>query len=216
MKSVLEKHRRVQNRIADSRAPIIQKVIEFGVNNIQSDYELNKELDKQEIDKENYINRFKNTHSIDERSQTIKKSGYTVPGFKYLGPGNTLNLGKPVNEIDEDAKEHDIAYNEAISYKEIEDADTKFISKAGDHIAEGIAGRGSIKNSIGGTLGAVGISIKKAVENKFGPIYPSFSGKQCHLQNIALLILRTRKDLKMLIHLGLKILINNDPIYFIP
>lgn len=202
MKSVLEKHRRTQNRIADSRAPAIQKFIEFGVNNIQSDYALNKQLDKEEIDKKNYINRFKNTHSIDERSQTIKKSGYTVPGFKYLGPGNTLNLGQPVNEIDEDAKEHDIAYSKAINYKEVEDADTKFISKAGDHIAEGIAGRGSIKNSIGSTLGAVGISIKKAVENKFGAIYPSFSGKQCHLQNIDSLIQKIKNAIKKLILIG--------------
>lgn len=40
--------------------------------------------------------------------------GITVPGTKYIGPGNPMNLGKPVNKADALAYEHDMAYDKYI------------------------------------------------------------------------------------------------------
>ena len=31
----------------------------------------------------------------------LPKKGLTLPGHKYCGPGNPLDLGKPTNELDE-------------------------------------------------------------------------------------------------------------------
>ena len=31
----------------------------------------------------------------------LPEKGLTLPGYKYCGPGNPLDLGKPTNELDE-------------------------------------------------------------------------------------------------------------------
>ncbi|KAL4721501.1 hypothetical protein ACJJTC_013475 [Scirpophaga incertulas] len=38
------------------------------------------------------------------------RTGYTLPGYKYLGPGNDLDLGEPTNDLDRIAQEHDQTY----------------------------------------------------------------------------------------------------------
>lgn len=104
--------------------------------------------------------------------------GYTLPGYKYLGPGNSLDRGEPTNFIDADAQEHDIAYDQAKSKQDIYTADTTFLSKAGDHIAEGISGQGSYSDTIGAIAGAVGIGTKHLVESGVNKVlYPSIPGK---------------------------------------
>ena len=40
----------------------------------------------------------------------LPKKGLTLPGYKYCGPGNPLNLGKPTNELDEICMKHDYYY----------------------------------------------------------------------------------------------------------
>ena len=35
----------------------------------------------------------------------------TVPGYNYCGPGNPLNNGKPVNELDAICERHDYCYS---------------------------------------------------------------------------------------------------------
>lgn len=102
-----------------------------------------------------------------------EKKGLTVPGFKYLGPGNSLNRGNPVNEIDEDAEEHDKAYDRAKTSEEVSAADKSFISKASDHIIKAINQKESLSNTIGAAIGAVGIGIKSGIEKQTGVIYPS-------------------------------------------
>ena len=36
---------------------------------------------------------------------------WTLPGYKYLGPGNRLNKGRPTSGADFDAYKHDIGYD---------------------------------------------------------------------------------------------------------
>lgn len=93
----------------------------------------------------------------------------SLPPFKYLGPGNPLNKGEPINEIDADAREHDIAYNKNI---DISGADTTFINKSKDHIVNAINLKESPLNTLGAVLGAAGIGAKKFIEDKTGQIYP--------------------------------------------
>lgn len=40
--------------------------------------------------------------------------GLVLPGYKYLGPGNGLDKGEPVNKADAAAREHDKAYDEQL------------------------------------------------------------------------------------------------------
>lgn len=107
--------------------------------------------------------------------------GLVPPPFKYLGPGNSLNQGTAYNQIDEDAQIHDTEYSVAKTEAEVQASDRKFISGAVDHIAEGLTGKGTIGDSLGGALGAVGIGSKHLLEKATGQLYPSISGKQCHL-----------------------------------
>lgn len=45
--------------------------------------------------------------------------GFTLPGYKYLGPGNSLNRGVPVNALDDAAKKHDEKYGKIRDYFKI-------------------------------------------------------------------------------------------------
>nr|WEY02528.1 MAG: VP1 [Canine parvovirus] len=112
-------------------------------------------------------------HELEAEQQ---KQGLVPPPFKYLGPGNSLNRGNPYNQIDADAKEHDEAYNKASASRDIQSADKRFINKSIDHIAEGISGKGSISDTIGGIAGAIGIGSKHFIEKATGQLYPSISG----------------------------------------
>jgi hypothetical protein len=105
-----------------------------------------------------------------------ERRGLTVPGYKYLGPGNSLNRGQPTNQIDEDAKEHDEAYDKAKTNQEVSEADNKFVNKALDHLVNAINFKETPGNTIGAAVGAVGIGIKQAVEKHTGIIYPSVAG----------------------------------------
>lgn len=106
--------------------------------------------------------------------------GFVPPPFKYLGPGNSLNQGPAYNYIDDDAKIHDTEYSVAETAEQVQESDKNFISRAIDHIAEGLTGKGTIGDTVGGALGAVGIGSKHLLEKATGPIYPSISGKQWH------------------------------------
>ncbi|CAB3226821.1 unnamed protein product [Arctia plantaginis] len=44
------------------------------------------------------------------------QSGWTLPGYKYLGPGNSLNRGTAVNALDSAAKKHDEKYHKITEY----------------------------------------------------------------------------------------------------
>lgn len=59
---------------------------------------------------------------------------WTLPGYKYLGPGNRLNKGKPRNKNDAVAYKHDLAYDHHIKsgrnpYWNFNDADEKAMNE---------------------------------------------------------------------------------------
>lgn len=92
-----------------------------------------------------------------------------LPGYKYLGPGNTLDEGEPVNKVDALAREHDIRYDQAQSSKEIKDSDLEYAKKFGKEF---------IKDpSFGAAAGAVGLGIKTAAERVVGVKYPNMSDR---------------------------------------
>lgn len=87
------------------------------------------------------------------------------PGYKYLGPGNSLDSGTPVNEADLIAKQHDHEYNSAQTREDIFDSDQKAISDFRDSFIE--------QPSAGAAAGYIGLSIKHFAEKNLGKtIYP--------------------------------------------
>lgn len=84
------------------------------------------------------------------------------PGHNYLGPGNPINNGEPVDYADRVAREHDINYTNAIVDKDIYDADLKAIKKFGTHyITHG---------DLPSLTGAVGLGIKTGTERFIGKL----------------------------------------------
>lgn len=86
---------------------------------------------------------------------------FLLPGHKYLGPGNPINNGKPVNKADEIARQHDIAYDKSTTKNEIFNADEKAIASF------------SKEKGISNTIGEFGLSTKHFVEKGINrTIYP--------------------------------------------
>lgn len=92
---------------------------------------------------------------------------FTLPGHKYLGPGNKLFSGKPTNEADKVARRHDFKYHLARGKKDIFRADHEAIKEFGT------------TKGISATIGKYGLSAKNFAEEKLlnQTIYPRFSGK---------------------------------------
>lgn len=71
-------------------------------------------------------------------AKSLKRQGMTVPGSKYIGPGNKMTLGRPNDDGDALAYLHDEAYQRLLDqglppeqvYLGVTDADTKAISSA--------------------------------------------------------------------------------------
>nr|QKV28765.1 VP1 [Feline bocaparvovirus 3] len=80
-----------------------------------------------------------------------RPGGWTVPGFKYLGPFNPLNNGEPINEVDKVAQTHDRAYQAYIDsgvnpYLNFNKADSDFIdSLSSDSSVAGWLGKSAFK-----------------------------------------------------------------------
>lgn len=92
------------------------------------------------------------------------RHGLVLPGYKYLGPLNSLDKGEPVNEADAIAFDHDVEYNRAQSDSDVRNADWKAINRFGKSASSG---------SFGGLVGALGIGTKYAVESLTGVLYPN-------------------------------------------
>jgi len=91
------------------------------------------------------------------------RPGYNPWGYNYLGPGNPIDGRKPTNALDALAESHDIRYDNAASYEDVRAADIDFIRRApGAH-------------PVMGTVAAVAIAGKLAVESVIGPVYPAFN-----------------------------------------
>lgn len=87
------------------------------------------------------------------------------PDHNYLGPGNSINNGEPVDTDDRIAQVHDIEYSNARSFQDIQNSDYKAIKEfSKDFIYTG---------NYHSALGATGLSTKYLTEKIIGKnIYP--------------------------------------------
>lgn len=92
---------------------------------------------------------------------------FTLPGHKYLGPGNPYPNGKPTNSADAIAKKHDKSYIDAQSENDILESDWKYTKEfAKDFINN---------PSVGSAAGAIGLGVKTGAERLIGVQYPNMS-----------------------------------------
>ena len=108
--------------------------------------------------------------------------GLVPPGYKYLGPGNSLDQGEPTNPSDAAAKEHDVNYTNLIEYAkqhEISQRDFtervhQFDQSAIDEFERDWKETGNWHSFVG----KYGLKAKQAVEKLYGEaIYPRNPGK---------------------------------------
>lgn len=93
--------------------------------------------------------------------------GFVFPGHNYLGPGNVLDSGNPVDNDDSIAREHDKAYEEAECKSDVYMADENAIFA---FMMDWI----QYKNWHS-ALGAICLSIKTCTERLFKTVfYPKF------------------------------------------
>lgn len=98
---------------------------------------------------------------------------FIFPGHKYLGPGNKLNAGPPVDTDDFIAKQHDLAYEDACTTEDVHFADKYAIfAFALDCIR---------KKNWHSAIGAIGLGLKHLTEVLCGRIfYPKLFKSQNH------------------------------------
>ncbi|AAB95452.1 capsid protein VP1 [Adeno-associated virus 3B] len=89
------------------------------------------------------------------------RRGLVLPGYKYLGPGNGLDKGEPVNEADAAALEHDKAYDQQLKagdnpYLKYNHADAEFQERLQED------------TSFGGNLGRAVFQAKKRILEPLG------------------------------------------------
>lgn len=73
--------------------------------------------------------------------------GMVLPGSKYIGPGNEMNKGKPVDQADANAYQHDLDYDEYLKkghkakdvYTGYSDADERLWKNTKANTANGLA-----------------------------------------------------------------------------
>lgn len=77
----------------------------------------------------------------------LKGEGFVLPGSKYIGPGNRMDKGKPVDQADANAYQHDIDYDNYIKkghkpkdvYLGYSDADERLLKNTKATTANGLA-----------------------------------------------------------------------------
>nr|QUS52535.1 VP2 [Mute swan feces associated ambidensovirus 3] len=87
----------------------------------------------------------------------------SLPDHRYIGPGNTVDEAPPVDTDDTIAREHDVRYEEAKTQEDIQKADEIGINEFVDDAIEG---------NVHSAVGAIGLGIKKKIEQYTGVIYP--------------------------------------------
>lgn len=102
------------------------------------------------------LNRF----GVDE-----SKRGFVLPYHNYIGPGNTLDRGDPIDVDDAIAQQHDLAYSKAKTPEEIREADRIAIEAFDDDFKK--TGNWHSK------VGSFGLGAKHSIEGIIGVKYPS-------------------------------------------
>nr|AJE25863.1 cap [Bovine adeno-associated virus] len=87
--------------------------------------------------------------------------GLVLPGYKYLGPGNGLDKGDPVNFADEVAREHDLSYQ-----KQLEAGDNPYLKY--NHADAEFQEKLASDTSFGGNLGKAVFQAKKRLLEPLG------------------------------------------------
>ena len=95
----------------------------------------------------------------------------TLPGYKYLGPGNPVNNGEPTDYADSVAQRHDQQYAAANSDSDIRASDR-------EAIVGFLTDRNILGPSVAGSIGAIGIGAKYAAETVLGVQYPNMAEKR--------------------------------------
>lgn len=91
-----------------------------------------------------------------------------LPGHQYLGPGNSVRSGKPVDRDDEIAEVHDLAYE--LQPEDVSSADQTAVD---DFIQDWQQNK-----NVHSLIGGIGIQTKRTFEGIFGQQYPMHGGKQ--------------------------------------
>lgn len=112
----------------------------------------------------------------------------TLPGYNYLGPGNSLNKGEPTNKADALAEIHDKEYSNAKSEEDIRSADRNFIGNQLKNIPSSLS-EGNFKEATGSLTGALGIGGKYLIESATGVQYPSSFQSKYFGYNILIILL---------------------------
>lgn len=111
--------------------------------------------------------------------------GLTLPGYKYLGPLNSLNRGLPTNKLDAAAKKHDEQYHKITdyykktkNYKEFETqvrkADLEFLHDVKEFTPE------TTYDQVASWLATGGIGTKFLIEQVTGVLYPTSSDEPAY------------------------------------
>ena len=77
----------------------------------------------------------------------IRGEGFVLPGSKYIGPGNRMDKGKPVDQADANAYQHDVDYDNYLKkghkakdvYLGYSDADERLLKNTKANTASGMA-----------------------------------------------------------------------------
>lgn len=80
-------------------------------------------------------------------ADAVRGKGFVLPGSKYIGPGNSMDKGKPVDQADANAYQHDVDYDNYLKagvkakhvYTGYSDADERLLKNTKANTANGLA-----------------------------------------------------------------------------
>lgn len=80
-------------------------------------------------------------------ADAVRGKGFVLPGSKYIGPGNEMNKGKPVDQADANAYQHDVDYDNYLKkghkakdvYTGYSDADERLLKNTKANTPNGLA-----------------------------------------------------------------------------
>lgn len=125
-----------------------------------------------------------------EEEQQQQQRGLVLPGYKYLGPLNSLNRGLPRNQLDAAAKKHDEQYHKITDYfkktknrkvfeERVRQADREFLSEVQTFTPQ------NTYDQVASWLATGGIGSKYLLEQCVGVLYPNCSDDEAAAYEIA-------------------------------